>query len=120
MLGSDSAFASSAQTHSASWPLQHHIEVHAEDTREGVVLDAQVDVLLDAEPEAPGVREVPLPQFSVLDLEAALQDFVSLLAAHSDVHGDLLVTLDAETTDGVLGPGRHGLLAGEILQHFAG
>jgi hypothetical protein len=51
VLGANRAFAASSKANSASRTLQHYVEVHAEDTREGVVLDAQVDVLLDAESE---------------------------------------------------------------------
>ena len=52
MLGTDGGFAAPAQTDPASWSLEDHVEVHAEDTGEGIVLDAEVDVLLDAETEA--------------------------------------------------------------------
>lgn len=42
------------------------------DTGGGVVLDAQIDVLLDAEAERAHVREVPLEQLELLHLEAGL------------------------------------------------
>jgi hypothetical protein len=51
VLGTDCAFASSSKTNSASWSLEHNVEVHTEDTGEGVILDTQIDVLLDAESE---------------------------------------------------------------------
>jgi hypothetical protein len=51
VLGANRALAASAQTHSASGSLQDDVEVHAEDTSEGVVLDTEVDVLLDTESE---------------------------------------------------------------------
>ena len=63
MLGADGGFASPPQANPASWALEHHVEVHAEDAGEGVVLDAQIDVLLDAEAEAACVREaVPVSE----------------------------------------------------------
>lgn len=120
MLGSDSALAASAESHSASWPLQDDVEVHAENTGEGVVLDSQIDVLLDSEAEVAGVREVLLLEFTVLNLQSSLEDFVGLLSADGHVHGNLLVSLDAETSDGEAGSRGDGLLACEILQHFAG
>lgn len=55
MLGSDSAFASSSETNSASWSLEDDVEVHTEDTSEGVILDTQIDVLLNTETEAAGI-----------------------------------------------------------------
>ena len=103
VLGSDSALASSAETDSASGSLEHHVEVHAEDTGEGVVLDSQVDVLLNAEAETPTVGEVHFLEFSVLDLEASFKNLVGFLAPDGDVHGHFFVPLDAETSDGILG-----------------
>ncbi len=52
VFGSNGGFASSSQPHSASGSLEDDVEVHAEDTSEGVVLHSQIDVLLDAEAEA--------------------------------------------------------------------
>ena len=52
MLGSDGGFASSSESNSASWSLQDHVEVHAEDTGEGVILDTEIDVFLNTESEA--------------------------------------------------------------------
>ena len=69
VLGANSAFASSPQAYSASWSFQYHVEVHTEDTSEGVILNTQINVLLNTESEATGVREVSLLQFSVLDFE---------------------------------------------------
>ena len=56
------------------------IEVHAEDTGGGVVLEAEIDVLGDAEAEAAGVGEVLLLQLVLLDLEGAVEDLVGLEA----------------------------------------
>ena len=36
------------------------------------------------------------------------------------MHGDLLVSLDAEAADGVAGTRGDGLLSGEIFEHFGG
>ena len=120
VLGSDSAFASSAEADSASGSLEDHVEVHTEDTGEGVVLDSQIDVLLDTESEASAVREIDFLEFSVLDLEASLQDLVGLLASDGHMHGHLFVSFNTETSDCVFCSGRDWLLPGEILQHFAG
>jgi hypothetical protein len=51
VLGADGAFAASPESDSASGALEDDVEVHAEDAGEGVVLDAEVDVFLDAEAE---------------------------------------------------------------------
>jgi len=55
--------------HTAPSPVEHHVEVHAVDSDRGVVLDAQVDVLLDSEAEVAGVREVLAVELILLDLK---------------------------------------------------
>ena len=51
MLSANGALAATSEAHSASGALEDDVEIHAEDTGEGVILDAEVDVLLDAESE---------------------------------------------------------------------
>ena len=51
VLGPNSGFASSSETDSASWSLEDNVEVHTEDTGEGIILNAQIDVLLNTETE---------------------------------------------------------------------
>lgn len=53
-----------------TWSAQHDVEVHAVDTNAWVVLDAQVDVLLDAEAKVAGVREVVLAQLVLTHLDS--------------------------------------------------
>lgn len=62
-------------------------------------------MLGNTEAEVARLGEVALAQLVLLDLEAALEDLDGLLAADGDVDGDLLVTTDAEGTDGVAGLG---------------
>jgi hypothetical protein len=89
----------------SSYPLYSHagVEVHSVDTNRRVVLDTEIDVFADTEAEVASLREVALAEFIFLDLQSALQDFLSLWAANSDVDGDLLVTTDTEGTDRVSG-----------------
>ena len=79
------------------------VEVHTVDTNTGVVLDTQVNVLADTETEVTGLGEVPLSQLVLLDLEATLENLLSLGATDGNVDGDLFVTTDTEGTDGVTG-----------------
>jgi hypothetical protein len=65
-------------------------------------------------------REVLLSQLELLDSEASAEEFVGLISANGDVHGDLLVPLDAEASNGVLSLRLDGLLVGEILEHLGG
>ena len=118
VLGSNSAFASSSKADSASWALEDNVEVHAEDTGEGVILDTKIDVFLDTETEASAIWEISLSQFSVLDLETSFKDLVSLFSSDGDMHGYFFVSLDAETSDGVLSSRGDWLLPSEILQNF--
>lgn len=79
------------------------VEVHAVDTDGGVVLDTEIDVLGDTETEVASLGEVALAELILLDLEATLENLLSLGATDSDVDGDLFVTADTEGTDGIAG-----------------
>ena len=57
----------------------------------------------DTEAEVAGLGEVALSQLVFLDLEATLENLLSLGATDGDVHGNLFVTTDTEGTDGVAG-----------------
>ena len=98
----------------------YDVEVHTEDTNAGVVPGTEIDVLLDTETEVAGLGEVLAAELVLLDLEAALEDLLGLGAADGDVHGDLLVTTDAERSDGEAGLGGDGCLAGELFEHLGG
>merc|ERR1719220_2663290 len=82
-------------------PAEDDKEVHAVNANAGVILDAQVNVLLDAEAKVAVVREVLLPQLVLLHLEAPLQDLLGLGAPDGAVDGDLLIPPDSKATDGV-------------------
>ena len=72
------------------------VEVHSIDTNRRIVLDAQINVLADAEPEIASLREVLLPQFVFLNLQTALKDFLRFWTPNCDMDCDLLVSSDAE------------------------
>ena len=99
MFGSDSTLASSSKTNSASWSLQHNIEVHTENTSERVILNTQINVFLDTETKASSIREVSLLELSVLDFKTSFQDFVSFVASNGNMDCDFLVSLDAEASN---------------------
>merc|ERR1719300_475947 len=94
--------------------------VLAVDADAGVILDAQIDVLLDAEPEIAGVGEVALAQLVLTHLRATLKDLLSLGSTHSAVDSDLLVPTDTKGSHSVTGLGVDGLLASQLLQHLGG
>lgn len=79
------------------------VEVHTVDTDRRVVLDAEIDVLVDTEAEVTGLAEVALAELVLLDLEATLEDLLSLGAADGDVNGNLFVTADTEGSHGIPG-----------------
>lgn len=100
--------------------LHAAVEVHAVDTNTRVVLDAEIDVLRDTETKVAGLREVALAKLVLLDLEATLENLLGLWATDSDVDGDLLVTTDTESADGVAGLGVDGGLTRQLLEHLGG
>jgi hypothetical protein len=101
MAGANSALAAAAAADALAGAGHAAVEVHAVDTNGRVVLDAQVDVLADAEAEVARLTEVALAELVLLDLEATLQDLLGLGATDGDVHRDLFVTADTEGTDSV-------------------
>merc|ERR1719473_1924570 len=103
--------------HALPRPREVDVEVHAVDARRRVVLDAEVDVLGDAEAEAAGLREVLLTQLVLVDLEAALEELVRLLATHRRADRHLLVTAHAPGPDRLAAPRVHRLLVRELLEH---
>jgi hypothetical protein len=58
-------------------------------------------VFADPKPKVTSLREVSFPQFVFLDLQSSLQDLLSFWASDGDVDGNLLVTSNTESTDGV-------------------
>ena len=68
-----------------------------------IVFDAQIDVFLNTEAESASLGEVALLQLVLLDLEATVEDLLSLGAADGAVARDFFVTSDTEGTDGVTG-----------------
>ena len=89
--------------HATTGASQLHVEIHTEDTGVGVVLDAQINMLLNTKTEVARVGEVLLHQLILLHLQTALQNLQSLLATNGRMDGDLLVTTDGEGTDGETG-----------------
>mmetsp|Transcript_31827 Transcript_31827/g.102821 ORF Transcript_31827/g.102821 Transcript_31827/m.102821 type:complete len:218 (+) Transcript_31827:386-1039(+) len=104
----------------AARPPHDHEEVHAIDAGARVVLQPEVDVLHDAEAKVSGVGEVGLAQLVLLDLEATLQQLLSLLTTNGHVARNLLIPPDAERAHGEPGFREDGLLAAQILQHLGG
>ena len=103
MVGADSALGVATTRDTLTRAGHAGVEVHAVDTDTGVVLDAEIDVLADAEAEVAGLAEVALAELVLLDLEATLENLLSLGATDGDVDGNLFVTADTEGTDGVAG-----------------
>ena len=63
MLGADGGFASSPEADSAAGALEDDVEVHAEDTCEGIILETQIDVLLNTKSEVACIDEgVPVSE----------------------------------------------------------
>lgn len=78
MLVADPGLAAPAGGNALTLAGHAAVEVHAVDTNGGVVLDAQVDVLANAEAEVAGLGEVALAELVLLDLEATLENLLGL------------------------------------------
>lgn len=106
--------------HPGARASHHDVEVHTEDTDTGVVSGTQIDVLLDTETEVSSLREVSAAQLVLLDLQATLQDLLSLGATDGNVDGDLFVPSNTECSDGVAGFRGDGGLTGELFEDLGG
>ena len=69
MVDSDFAGLPTAIDHTETGPAQHHVEVHAVDADTGIVLDAQIDVFLDAEAKVSVVGEAVIPELVLTYLQ---------------------------------------------------
>ena len=49
-----------------------------------------------------------------------MEEGISLLSSDSHMHGDLLISLDGETSDSVSGLGLNWFLTSKILKHLGG
>jgi hypothetical protein len=101
--GTDGALASSSARDTLTGAGHAAVEIHAVDTDRRVVLDTEIDVLADTEAEVASLAEVALAQLVFLNLEATLENLLGLGAANGNVNGDLFVTSDTESSDGVTG-----------------
>ena len=68
MFVSDSALSSLPVSHTVAGTSQDDVEVHPVNPDAGVILDAEVNVLLDAKPKVALIREVLLTQLVLFDL----------------------------------------------------
>ena len=109
-----------------------NIEVHTIDTSAWVVLDTEVNVLLNSEPEATLSSEVLVLKLVFLNLQTFLKDLFGLLSSHGNMTGDLVITANTETSDRIASCGcissykyilhtlgKDGLLIGKLLQHLS-
>lgn len=103
-----------------SGPSHYNVEVHSKDTNTRIVPRPEIDMFLDSETKMPIGGEVATEKLVFLDLKSTFKDFFGFGTANGDVHGDLFVASDAKGADSVSGFGRHGRLAGELLEHFRG
>lgn len=103
MCAADLGLASSATADTGARSSHASVEVHAVDTDGGVVLDAQIDVFADTKAEVARLGEVPGSQLVFLDLQASLDDLLSLGASYGNVNSNLFVSSDTERSDGVSG-----------------
>ena len=91
VLSSDGSLATSTQAYSGSRSLQDYVEVHAEDTGEGVILESQIDMLLNAKSEA-SCMYLLVPVSEKLRLRSSLSLTLSPLSSNSSALSPRTVT----------------------------
>lgn len=78
VAGANSALHAAAASDTLTGAGHATVKIHTIDTDGRVVLDAEIDVLADTEAEVASLGEVALAQLVLLDLEATLENFLSL------------------------------------------
>ncbi len=58
VFGSNSGFASSSESNSASWSLEDDVEVHTENTGEWIILNTKINMFLNTESKTSCIRKV--------------------------------------------------------------
>jgi len=110
VVGSNRAFPFAALIDVVPGACQDHVKVQTVNTDAGIVFDAQIDVLLETEAKRAHVGETVFPQLVLNDLESLFEDLFGLGSSDRAMTGDLLITTDAEGTDGVTRLREHGSL----------
>ena len=90
MLHADSALLALAVSNAVARAGQHDVKVHAVDTSRRVVLQAEIDVLINAKAKVAGRREILGLQLVLANLGTQLEDLLGALATNGDVGGDFL------------------------------
>ena len=83
----------------------------------GVVLEAKVNVLVNAKPKVTGIAEVLVLELVLLHAQGLLEDLPSLGATDGSPATDLFVPADTKRPDGVPGLGEAGLLSSQLLKN---
>ena len=99
---------------STSASLHDNKEIHTVNACARVVLETKIDVLHNTEAKVASVAKVALAQLVLLHFQAALEDLLGLLAAHSHMARNLLVSPDAESAHSVASC-EEGVLSGTQL-----
>merc|ERR1719181_1414334 len=110
----------SASGHSLAGSAQHDVEVHAENTSVGIVLNSKIDMLVNTKSEVAIVGEVLLAELEFLHTEAASEQLFGLVTAHGAVDGNFFVSTDAKASNCVPGLRLNGLLVSQGGQHLSG
>merc|ERR1711937_619105 len=64
------------------------------------------------------IREVLLLELMLFNLKSVVKECLCLLSSHGNVHCNLLVSFNRESSNGVLGLRLDWLLKGQILEHL--
>lgn len=100
MRSANLALAALASLDAITFASQNYEEVHAIDTDGWIILDAEINVLVNAETKIASVGEVGTLQLVFLHAQGKLQDFLRLRTSHRAVARNLLITTNTKGTNG--------------------
>jgi hypothetical protein len=120
VVDTNSGLAVLTASNTVTGATHDNIVIHTVDTNGRIVLDTQINVFVNTETKVTGGGPVTGLELVFLDLQTTFKDFLGLGTADSDVNGDLFVTTDGESTDGVTGLGVDGGLTGQLFKYLGG
>jgi len=118
MRGADAARLGTALIDVEALSTEHNKEIQTIDTDGWIVLDAQINVLLNAKAKIASVGEVVATQFVFLHLKTLLENLLRLGTTDRTVDGNLLITTNAERSDSVACLRVDGRLSRQLFQHL--
>lgn len=100
MIEANSARGVFSSSNSVSRANKHNKKIHTKNTSGWIIFQSKIDVLIDTKAEATSVGEVFSLKLILLDLQATVEDLLSLLATNLTFYKDISIRQDITGKEG--------------------